>query len=919
MASEIGMVFMFLIQVGLALVIVLGAFFFIVYHFFSHTSSEPHPPSKFRNAVWGLHCTRPPSGQDLGKQQFNKARDDVYRVLRDEISFKERKSANSPVRMLNSSGAYGYQNASSSVPHAAAAILGQQPLQQLPRPFAAGDLCTSGAQAYTQECNTACASMTRQAAHCPAELSAAALYTGAAGWRLTGQQQQPAGGSGSLTAANSARAAAALPLASASASRTDFHPLNAEESDCRDAVAAFYLGGHCCSPSRGSTSSANAAAAAAAEAASRECQTKELAQLVRVANAIESLLGASAKRRAADSTSINRSSTGGASSAAAAATGAALAQQQSYDVGIIGTKNTTGGRESSNILQQEANPCQQLQPASTFSAVDRPTSKREETMLVDPPAKRRLSAAEGSPNKAKGEVTQEHRRSLATATETTKKQRTNLMTKVLLLVCSHQNKNYRGGRVRLIEWCRRYAGSLSPDQCASATANYFFFFCLAAAGLFFLLSVSTACTAARQGGSRADFEATLEATKQIRSVFCPHVPNFFEVHLVGDLVNESDFIRFMDGILADEEPSEARLTKAAAAFPLAPKQTLKRSYDAGFSSALSAPAFSDLNELRETSDLQKHQLEARTRTTRKASCLDAAVDAAEPAATVSASGLPSREINPPALLMRATPKLTATNMSSKMWWREPSAQPLSYTQEEPPPFSETASTAASVDNQRFEYPADPPFYLAAAALSMKPEAAAQARTCDAASELQQQRREGEEEHKHKRRTKASACNRKDNKSGKESGPNYSHLSLQKTACKGEAPSSSVMWRLSSSAAAGPPPVAASAGRSTSSNCNGRQPQHQKSPQQQQKRGKAKHPAVHAFPGTPESPFGSCPPLTFICRDAALSSASLGPLSAAGSTQCSTTKSERVVTAGRGGLENARRNRTRSKGVLKKEL
>lgn len=83
------MVFMFLIQVGLALVIVLGAFFFIVYHFFSHTSSEPHPPSKFRNAVWGLHCTRPPSGQDLGKQQFNKARDDVYRVLRDEISFKE--------------------------------------------------------------------------------------------------------------------------------------------------------------------------------------------------------------------------------------------------------------------------------------------------------------------------------------------------------------------------------------------------------------------------------------------------------------------------------------------------------------------------------------------------------------------------------------------------------------------------------------------------------------------------------------------------------------------------------------------------------------------------------------------------------------------------------------------------------------
>lgn len=209
-------------------------------------------------------------------------------------------------------------------PHAAAAILGQQPLQQLPRPFAAGDLCTSGAQAYTQECNTACASMTRQAAHCPAELSAAALYTGAAGWRLTGQQQQPAGGSGSLTAANSARAAAALPLASASASRTDFHPLNAEESDCRDAVAAFYLGGHCCSPSRGSTSSANAAAAAAAEAASRECQTKELAQLVRVANAIESLLGASAKRRAADSTSINRSSTGGASSAAAAATGAAL-------------------------------------------------------------------------------------------------------------------------------------------------------------------------------------------------------------------------------------------------------------------------------------------------------------------------------------------------------------------------------------------------------------------------------------------------------------------------------------------------------------------------------------------------------------------------------------------------------------------
>lgn len=266
-----------------------------------------------------------------------------------------------------------------------------------------------------------------------------------------------------------------------------------------------------------------------------------------------------------------------------------------------------------------------------------------------------------------------------------------------------------------------------------------------------------------------------------------------------------------------------------------------------------------LNELRETSDLQKHQLEARTRTTRKASCLDAAVDAAEPAATVSASGLPSREINPPALLMRATPKLTATNMSSKMWWREPT------------------------------------------------------------SELQQQRREGEEEHKHKRRTKASACNRKDNKSGKESGPNYSHLSLQKTACKGEAPSSSVMWRLSSSAAAGPPPVAASAGRSTSSNCNGRQPQHQKSPQQQQKRGKAKHPAVHAFPGTPESPFGSCPPLTFICRDAALSSASLGPLSAAGSTQCSTTKSERVVTAGRGGLENARRNRTRSKGVLKKEL
>ncbi|CDI83745.1 hypothetical protein, conserved [Eimeria acervulina] len=351
--------------------------------------------------------------------------------------------------------------------------------QQVTSSYAATEAYLAGAPEYSNDYEAACASMMWQATRHGPELPAAAVYAAGPGWHLTDpqQQQQHHHGSNGLLQGSSTRGVA-LPLLRTS--------LRSSDPTLQTGELGNSLG---------------------AAAAGRDSQTKEIAQLVRVADAIESLLGASAKRRTTEpfssSSSSSSSSTGDACSAGCpAATAAGAAADSSKFNTLLNTNSAyhristmhkdvgEGGAGSSNAAQQGA-PKEQALLCSKAEA--KPLSKSETATEKYPPAKRNWHAAEeGSQEAEEGDMKRRSAVAAAAAAafpmEAAKKTRTNLMTNILLLVC-------------------------------------------------------------RQGGSRADFEATLEATKQIRSVFCPHVVNFFEVHLVGDLVCESDLNLKIEGQL----------------------------------------------------------------------------------------------------------------------------------------------------------------------------------------------------------------------------------------------------------------------------------------------------------------------------------------------------------------------------------
>lgn len=312
------------------------------------------------------------------------------------------------------------------------------------------------------------------------------------------------------------------------------------------------------------------------------------------------------------------------------------------------------------------------------------------------------------------------------------------------------------------------------------------------------------------------------------------------------------------------------------------------------------------NELRETSDLQKNQLDSRTLTKRKSSRADAA-----PADSTAAADSTFR---PPAREETALPLISAnTNTNEEAMCSttrtNTSLKPLRHiTNDEPPPVSETASTAASVDNnQGQENTLEPSLCCPSAPLRIKPEDSTNTRAGQV--QQQQQQREGGEGQKRKRKSNESTGN-----------TGFSlHLSLQKGGPRA-APFASAALRPSSSAAP------AAANRSSSSSSKGCQ-QQQCTPLQQ--RIKAKRPSdkteIHAFPGTPEMPSDSSSLTTYVQYthrgDAVSSSASPGSPNSenVGGPQRSKRKPAPAAAPNRGGPEDTKKLKARNKGLLKKEL
>ncbi|KAL8275586.1 hypothetical protein Esti_000537 [Eimeria stiedai] len=330
------------------------------------------------------------------------------------------------------------------------------------------------------------------------------------------------------------------------------------------------------------SSSARVNAESPRTSAAREYQTQEIAELSRMATAIESLLS-STKKRTSKYDSPEELPVVGA---------AADLREDSPSSKRAANAEGTPPASSGKPLPEFASSAKQQNEA---------TEGTSETSC--PPAKRDASAVDQD-SRFSERNEQNHRVGCRLSRELVKKPRVGVMTNVLLLICryadhsleesrqasrfiSHQNKDYKAGRVRLHDWCRRNAGNLSPDQCASATANYFYLMC----------------------------ESDLVTPKPLVRLWTATIVK----NLTGSFLHRgvahnslccSSFNRLNDFLL-------------------------------GFSSTTLKPEFSEQNELRASCELQKGQSETRVPPKRRSSQANAETD--EACAARQSEGAPAQE------------------------------------------------------------------------------------------------------------------------------------------------------------------------------------------------------------------------------------------------------------------------------------
>ncbi|KAL8442190.1 hypothetical protein Emed_007388 [Eimeria media] len=303
-----------------------------------------------------------------------------------------------------------------------------------------------------------------------------------------------------------------------------------------------------------SSSSSSSARVQAQSPRTSGYQTQEIAELCRMATAIESLLSSSTK--------------------------CSTKEDNSKEQPVVGA---TADLPSNSELKPPA------EPASSTKPQNRITEESSDT--PHPPAKRDARALEED-CELPGSNEQNQRTGCRPSSELVKKPRVGVMTNVLLLIC------------------RRNAGSLSPDQCASATANYFCTFSrqIAREDEVYLQFIS----AAKKGGSTADFEAALDSVKQLRPIFCP---KYFYICL-------------------QHRSSRIRLTKTEN-----PEKEVGKGGQGQVEYGSSWQPL--LNELRASSEHQKNQSETRAPPKRRNSQANAETD--EASRTQQSEGAPAQE------------------------------------------------------------------------------------------------------------------------------------------------------------------------------------------------------------------------------------------------------------------------------------
>ncbi|KAL8429394.1 hypothetical protein Efla_001232 [Eimeria flavescens] len=228
--------------------------------------------------------------------------------------------------------------------------------------------------------------------------------------------------------------------------------------------------------------------------------TQEIAELSRVADAIESLLGSSGKRKSrGEAEGFEQLSSKSASSESV------CVAPNPRALHLFAGSRLSAAETVPSYTAGGAPPAQ--------ASPDKPEQALpiEGSEMPCPPAKRSFGALEPNPRAPQGGSGSSEAGSRLRG-EVAKKPRIGVMTNVLLLVS------------------RRNAGSLSPDQCASATANYF---------------------SAKKDGPAADYETSLDAVRQLQPIFCPSalpltlhlsVSCFFELNLLSDLLCEADLV-----------------------------------------------------------------------------------------------------------------------------------------------------------------------------------------------------------------------------------------------------------------------------------------------------------------------------------------------------------------------------------------